>query len=123
MKKVVCIPAERNSERNKAKRRDFAEWLQSVSDSEFIFFDESGFDLWQGRTRGRSKVGEPAKRTVGGQRRPHLSLLLAVSPDFGVIHKQILIGGAKKLQVVDFLLKVVSESQELGMEKPIHHNG
>ena len=64
MKKIETVPDARNSLANKLKRKDYATWFQSLSDSDFTFFDESGFDLWQGRTRGRAKICEPAGPTL-----------------------------------------------------------
>ena len=48
----------RNSEDVKLARREFVEWQVQAhgSNEEIIYIDESGFNLWLARTRGRVRV-------------------------------------------------------------------
>ena len=119
MKRCMLIPEARNSQENKMKRKEYATWYQSVSDENIIFLDESGFDLWQSRTRGRSLKGKPAKRIVSNQRLPHLTLMLAISSDFGNIYHTIKRGGTKKEDMTDFVKEVLHETEALDVEHPI----
>ena len=53
---------------------------------ELIYVDESGFNLWTARTRGRARRGARAVRVVNGQRGANFTLILAVSSQRGVIY-------------------------------------
>lgn len=118
MKKMQLMPEARNSADNKRKRQVYATWFQGVSDEDFIFIDESGFDLWQARVRGRSHIGERARRVVDNQRKPHLTLILAIAPHHGVVHHIILEGGAKKENMLQFMIEVLHRSEEIGLVNP-----
>ena len=118
IKKVEVVPEARNSADNKAKRRDFAEWFQLVSHEDFVFIYESGFDLWQSRTRGRAKIGCPAKRVVDSQKTPHVTLILAVAPHHGIIHSQVLRGGAHKNHMLEFFTEVIRSAEDAGLNNP-----
>ena len=79
-KKVYLHPMQRNSETNKIKRRDYANWfLSNAIGSTVIFIDEAGCNMWTQRTKGRSKIGLPAVRIVNGQREQNLTTILAIS--------------------------------------------
>ena len=52
-KKLEPTPAERNRVDMKLARKAHAEWL-IAEDPHLIYIDESGFNLWTSRTRGRS---------------------------------------------------------------------
>ena len=62
LKKMETVAANRNSEEVKLARREYAEWLVQAHghNEEIIFIDESGFNLWLARTRGRARVGQRA---------------------------------------------------------------
>ena len=94
MKKLETIPAERNSERVKVERYAFANWLVIEGlNRELIFSDESGFNLWTCRTRGRARIGEPAIRVVAGRRGHNLTITFAVSNERGLLKHDIIEGG------------------------------
>ena len=71
-------------------RREYGTWLLNVVNGinvrELIFVDESGFNLWLSRTRGRARRGQRAVRFVGGSRGPNFTLILAVSNRRGIAH-------------------------------------
>ena len=71
-------------------RREYGTWLLNVVNGinvrELIFVDESGFNLWLPRTRGRARRGQRAVRIVGGSRGLNFTLILAVSNRRGIIH-------------------------------------
>lgn len=117
-KNVEVIAEARNSAENKAKRRDFAEWFLNVSHEDFVFIDESGFDLWQSRTRGRAKVGCPAKRVVDSQKTPHVTLILAVAPHHGIVHSKVLRGGAHKNHIIEFVTESIRLAETAGLINP-----
>lgn len=115
LKKVENVPEARNSIVNKQKRGNYAQWFRDHADETFIFYDESGFDLWQSRTRGRAKVGVPVRRTVNSQKTPHVTLLLAVSPTLGVVSSRVMSGGAKKPDVTAFITRMLTEANHRGL--------
>ena len=71
-----------------------------------VFEDEMGFNIWTARTRGRAKRGEPAVRIVEGQRGSNITVLLAVSPNLGLVHHAIRDGGVRTQNVADFISEV-----------------
>ncbi|GFN78324.1 cub and sushi domain-containing protein 1 [Plakobranchus ocellatus] len=79
-KKLEDAPAERNSDRAKQQRHAYATWLMhEVQETEFIFIDEAGINIWTKRTRGRAVRGRRAVRVVQGRRGPNLTMTFAVS--------------------------------------------
>ena len=67
-KKLQDCPAHRNSPRVKADRVVYAQWyLQHINDVH-VYVDETCFNLFTHRTRGRSKRGEPAFRQLRFER-------------------------------------------------------
>ena len=98
MKKLELIPSNRNCELNKQARREHSIWLQQQHESgaRFCYVDECGHGLYTARTRGRSVIGQPARRIADNQRTPHITLLCAITPSLGLIHSKMIIGGAKQ---------------------------
>ena len=88
MKKLEPTPAERNRVDVKLARKAHVEWL-IAEEPHLIYIDESGFNLWTHRTRGRSQRGQRAQRVVGARRCPNFTLILAVSSQRGRIYHSI----------------------------------
>ena len=68
-----------------------------------IYIDESGFNIWTQRTRGRARVGERAVRVVNGQRGESMTLILAILVTNGIEKSQFYGGGTTKERFVTFL--------------------
>ena len=83
MKRLETAPVVRNRDDVKQARSAYADWyLQTVNHRhapEMVFVDESGFNLWISRTRGRAHRGQRAVRIVGNQRGANYTLILVVS--------------------------------------------
>ena len=62
----------------------------------FCYVDECRFGLYTSRTRGRAVRGLPAKKITGNQRTPHITMLCAISPNVELIHRTIIVGGARQ---------------------------
>ena len=60
---------------------------------ELIYIDESDFNLWTARTRGRARRGVRAVRVVNGQHGANFTLILAMSSQRGVIYCDFFQGG------------------------------
>ena len=94
LKKIQTIEADWNHEDVLHGRRAFAEWMLTLDDDiEVVFIDESGFNLWLARTRGRARRGDRAVRIVAARRGPNFSCKLAVSATPGVILADFHAGG------------------------------
>ena len=92
LKKLESVPAERDRPDVVDAREIHAEWF-ILNIDEVIYIDESGFNLWTSRTRGRALRGERAVRIVGGRTGPNFTLLLAVSNRRGFVHHTMHQGG------------------------------
>ena len=92
-KKLEDAPAERNWDRSK-QRHALATWLMhEVQETEFIFIDEAGINIWTKRTRGRAVRGRRAVRVVQGRRGPNLTMTFAVSNVGSLIYHELTEGG------------------------------
>jgi transposase len=115
LKKVVAVPVQWNQPQVKEERRHFFEWLLNAGVQKLlVFHDETGFNLWTARTRGRAARGNPAVRIVEGQRGKNVTVSLAVSPTLGLVHHKIHDGSVNRQEVADYISEVESllEDQE-----------
>jgi len=103
LKKLEDAPQERNSERVKESRFQFAQWILQLVNAELIFIDEAGINLWCRRTRGRAPVGQRAVRVIQGRRGPNLTMTFAVSSVNGILHHNLQRGGMNNERFIDFL--------------------
>ena len=110
LKKLEVCPADRNREDVKEQRRHYATWFLEVAvfSPRVIYIDESGYNVWTQRTRGRAHVGSRAVRTINGQRGENLTLILAVSPQFGVEHYKFRTGGTTSDAFKDFFAELTA---------------
>ena len=85
LKKLEDAPEERNSERTKTERRDFAQWLinDGIRRAEMVFIDEAGVNLYTARTRGRARRGQRAVRVVNGRRGMNVTYLFCHQYSWG----------------------------------------
>ena len=95
LKKVTILPFERNSQSVEDLRREYAEWFlkDGTLVENHVFIDETGFNVWTKRGKGRSKKGTPATVVTSGQRGQNITLILAISPQLGVVHHTFHDGG------------------------------
>lgn len=104
LKLLRTNPTTWNAADVKEDRRTFAEWMIVAGiHKNLIFVDECGFNLWTARTQGRSSRGSRAVRIVCSQRGQSVTLCLAVSPTYGLVHHMLLTGGMTKEKFSDFL--------------------
>lgn len=104
MKKIEDSPAERNSEATKTARRNYAAWLMHVqAETELVFIDEAGINLWVRRTRGRAPRGQRAIRVVNGRRGQNLTIVFAISNRRGLLRHNLFEGGMKSERFIQFL--------------------
>ena len=66
LKKLEPVPFDRNRPDVKEERHRYATRLLEVANCSprVVYIDESGFNVWTQRTRGRARIGQRAIRTV-----------------------------------------------------------
>ena len=111
-KKLQDCSAQRNSARVKADRVAYAQWYLQHVDDAHVYVDETCFNLFTHRTRGRSKRGEPAFRQLRFERGRNLNLVMAVSPAAGIVYYELRNDTMNIRRFQDFLdnLQVVLEA-------------
>ena len=104
LKLLRTTPTSWNMAEVKEERHAFAEWMVAAGiHKNLIFVDECGYNLWTARTQGRSARGARAVRVACSQRGQNLTLCLAVSPSYGLVHHMLLTGGMSKDRFSDFV--------------------
>ena len=90
LKMAEDVPDARNAPRVLDQRVEYAEWfLERGVVGNCVFIDETGYNVWTRRTRGRAPRGIPARRVVHGQRGRNCNVTFAVSPAIGLVHHHI----------------------------------
>ena len=79
---------------------------------ELIWIDETGFDLYMSRTRGRAKIGQRSATSISNQRSRHLTYTMGVSATKGLVHHSVNVGGVGKEDFEAYMReKLASTSQ------------
>ena len=117
IKKLEASPSDRNRPDVKMERKEYARWfLQDANRSpRVVYIDESGYNVWTQRTRGRARIGDRAIRTVNGQRGENLTLILAISPQNGIEHFEFRVGGTSSVVFQEFFTEL---SRKIGHGNP-----
>ncbi|KAH9093370.1 hypothetical protein LEN26_018334 [Aphanomyces euteiches] len=105
MKQVRIEPSTCNNETNKFKRREFAEQLkkhQSQGDL-IVYYDETNFNVYCKRNRGRSKAGTRATTVLPPSKGPNLQVQCAVSAELGLVCYRLERGSIKMDQNAAFV--------------------
>ena len=131
VKKVIPQPAERNSAEVKAARTAYANWrMQLHPRTKVVYVDETGFNLFVMRTRGRAAIGERAIRTVCGSKGANTTVITAICdqhPD-GVVYHEVVQGGVNRETFADFMQSLCAiigpqEDVKIVMDNaPCHRN-
>ena len=101
------LPAERNRPEVIQRRQAYAQWfLEEANLNHTIFIHECGFHIWTARNYGRSQRGDRAYRQVCGQRGRNITICLAISPVFGLVHHIIQMGGMNGESFNNFLMNI-----------------
>ena len=87
------VPAERNRADVIERRNEYAHrFLEEANLHHPVFIDECGFNICTSQSRGRSRRGDTAYRQVCGQKGRNITICLAISAVFGLIHHTIQMG-------------------------------
>jgi len=98
------LAADRNRPDVVEGRHNYANWfLEEANIHHPIFIDECGFNIWTARSQGRARVGECAYRQVCGQKGRNLTICLAVSHIFGLVHYTVGMDGMTRESFTEFL--------------------
>ena len=112
------LPADRNRPDLIDRRNEYAQWFLEVANLHHaVFIDECGFNIWSARNHGRSQRGDRAYRQVCGQKGRNITICLAISPVFGLVHHTIREGGMRRESFTEFL-EQTSENLD---ENEIHY--
>ena len=77
-----------------------------ILQSDRIYIDEMGFNLYTKRTYGRAPVGQRAMRAVGGQRGGNITLIAAISDTAGLVYSEHHCKGVKKDVFINFIFNL-----------------
>ncbi|VEN59567.1 unnamed protein product [Callosobruchus maculatus] len=82
IKQVHKQPISMNSEENKRKRAEYVTALNRYIElgEQIVWIDQTNFNLFCRRTRGRSRVGVRAVQHLPAERGPNVYLIGAISP-------------------------------------------
>ena len=113
LKAIRTVPFQWNCDEVKEARCDYSNGMMTTGvRSKLVYIDECGYNVWTARNQGRSARGCRAVRLVEGQRGQNLTLCLAVSPQFGLVHQYFVTGGMTKESYALFLSEVSALLQE-----------
>ena len=121
IKKVIPQPAERNSDRVKEARHEFASWMMTTGLARHrVYIDESGFNIHLMRTRGRAPAGTRAVRTVCGSRGRNISFITAISNQYpdGIIYHEVVEGRVNQgmfAGLIQSISAIIGEDTEVTM--------
>lgn len=119
VKKLEDCPMRRNAQDVKEARSGYAEWyLNGGLSKTIIYVDETCFNIFTKRTRGRSRIGTTAVRQIGGQRGPNLSLIMAVASGVGIVYFELLRGTVNKERFQHYLDNLGTILQEMDVNDP-----
>lgn len=130
VKDVQLQPANRNAPHVKEERIEYANWFlqHAVLQPHIVFVDESGFNAWTCRSKGRSRRGTPATKVVSNQRGNNVTLMLAISPQRGVLHHHFTQNSTSKALFEQFIADLGEKMPVVGGQSivvmdnaPIHH--
>ena len=87
LKRMETVQQDRNLKNVLQARRKYGDWLlnivNGINPRKLIFVNESGFNLWISRMRGRAAQGQCSVWIVGRSRGPNFTLILSVSNQRG----------------------------------------
>lgn len=108
-KKVYYHPERRNSEDTKNARIEFCDRFKGISEQarrRIVWMDETGFDLWCLRTKGRSPKGKRCTSVVTNSRMRNLSAIIAIHR--GGVEYSLIDKPTVKEDISNFLLSKVA---------------
>ena len=113
-KKLKDVNQEWDRDRVLTERQQYVEWYHEVgANTRLVYIDETGFNVYTRRTRGRAPRGRPAVRRVASQRGRNVTACLAISNTHGLIHFNFSTGGFTQLKFAAFLGDLTNKLRNL----------
>lgn len=106
-KTLKYTPVARNTPEAIAYRTEYVQWAARLEENSVVFIDESGFNLHTRRKRGRSRIGKMAAIETSNSKGNNISLLLAISPAHGIIHRFVKLGAIHSDDYAKFTREVL----------------
>ena len=101
------LPAERNRPEVIQRRQAYAQWfLEEANLNHTIFIDECGFNIWTARNYSRSEIGDTAYHQECGQIGRNITICLAISQVFRLVHHIIQMVGMNGESFNNFLMNI-----------------
>lgn len=117
MKKKHYEPVNMNTEENKRKRAEYVEQLNNfiAAGKQIVWVDETNFNLFCRRTKGRARAGSRAVQKLPAARGPNIHLIGAISAA-GVISMSRRRGSYTAIFANEWLQSLLQRWQDLGNE-------
>lgn len=74
-----------------------------------VYVDESGWNLYIRRRKGRSKRGQPAVVEIPNAKGKNVTLIAAISESVGMVEYEVRLGGTNRTIFADFLRRLVAK--------------
>ena len=113
IKRMRYVASSANSPLNKAIRADYATWKfnNTNENNSFTYVDEAGCNMRTLKVYGYSKRGQRACMEGVNSRTTNISMLMAVSPEFGLVHMETCLTTIDGTRYAEFLSNVVRSLQ------------
>ena len=111
-KRICRVPKERNSMQAIAMRKEWAVTFSVLKNKglEFIFVDESGFNINISRGRGYARVSETPECYIPSKG-PNISVVAAMGAKLGLLH-EVHTGGMTAVLFSEFIKKLATKVKE-----------
>ena len=118
-KRLYKEPPERNSSQSVSMRIEWAYTFNELRDigCQFLFIDESGFNISLSRGRGYARVGESPSVTIP-PRGPNVTLIALMGTRIGLLYEKY-IGGVNAKTFEDFLISAAPKIKEAYGREPV----
>ena len=106
--KEAYIPFERNRPATIVARLHYAQWYVGLGvNDHVVYVDESGYNIYTRRSRGRADRGVRVRHCVVGNRGRNIVATLAINANFGLIHHWLVAGTTTRETFQRFLNELV----------------
>lgn len=114
MKNIRKEPERANSEANKTRRCEYVRQLllYQADNIPIVYMDETNFNLYISRTKGRSKKGTRCTHIAAGSRGSNIHTIGCIG-NMGLIHHEIRRGSFKKPELKEFIRQCLQNAQNL----------
>lgn len=114
LKDIRREPERANVESNKIKRCDYVHKLleHQSNNTPILYMDETNFNLYISRTKGRSKKGTRCTHITAGSRGSNIHVIGCIG-NMGLIHHEIRRGAFKKPEAKEFMRRCLRNAQNI----------